>query len=1475
MNITKKQSKKKLKDKKRLIGKVNTQVVTIDKVKVNALLDTGSVISCVSDDFYSKSLSAFPLQSVQSLFTDDIQISSATGTPLNIIGYIEVDILFPGLIHPTPVLVTVLKTSILDDKMPALLGVNALEEWKLALQQQYPPNKIPKINSIIDKWKPEQDSTIGIVQVDKRLSRDNNQMCNLFSANIQVKDTKPYDRRVVFSPFSRYKSSIPSTTVIIPKHHKSVTMKVPVFPTQKKTKHHVRSGIAIGTTASVSHTFNVPHTPLSDNKIINKEDFLKMFDQAWPSEYKHDIEDLLWKHRHVFALSHNDLGKCDVTDHHIELEDKTPIRGKYRRIPPHHYDAVKLEIEKLAEAGVIEPSNSPWSSPISIAVKKDNSIRICLDFRKINSLTRKDAKSIPNIEEMFDTLSGKRIFSSLDLLQGFHQIPLSNSCKEYTAFTAGNLGFYQYTRMPFGLCNATATFQRTMETVLQDLLRAICLVYIDDVVVYSDTAYEHLKNLDIVFNRLHQHGLRLKPSKCVLFRNKLNFLGHTISDEGISKDQSKVEAIKVWKEPTSVRELRSFMGLTGFLRRFIAGYATIAQPLTDLLSGYSNKKGSKQQNKKLEKTQWHWGKQQQHAFDILKKKISEDVTLAYADFSKKFRLSTDASRTGLGAVLEQQHESGWRPVAFASRRTTGAERNYATHKLEFLALRWAICDKFKDYLSGTEFEVFTDNNPLTHVWANAKLDATAQRWVASLESFNFKVFYRPGKNNVVADSLSRLYSNEPDDTTQYQTWAKQKCYGFPASDESHNSIVASMVGNFVDLHKVRDFDWIQLQGADQEIQTIIQFVKQKKKPNPDALQNLSPDCISLLRHFKNLQVVKNLLCYIQEQDRKLVVPTSQRAEVTKLYHSFGHFGVTRTVKLIQERFFWPHIKETVTTVCSTCERCQKAKTPKQANKGPLQHMSTPPHPMHTISMDFLQIDTRTQTKFKVLTILDEFSKYGFALQVKSENAKLTAQTLYKNIYTKFGVPEVVHTDRGQTFLSNVLKQVNELLSIKHTVTTPYRPQSNGACERLNSTIIARIRTLPPSEKTKWHLHLDSLLLAYNSTVHESTQASPFYVMFGRRPKIPLDLMIRLPALQDNQLPVNVKNFASEREQELKASFELCAKNIEKRKERSKRNFDNKLGRPTLVFQPSDRVLVRKHSTKNKIDDRYQAEIHEVLSKKDKTPVYIVRGFESGVVKTFHRDNIILFKEAVAPVPKITLEDIPSWQQLQTKPFKPDEDDIEYSIRKQLNNKVCIFYGDSTPIQVDSNIIVQKDVKEDDLVNLLKSARDDTHHTALISVDNLNNNRNSLSTVLRCIRTCISHKDWIKIVISTKNHIIYNLLLQDMHTYFPKTVVVHKPVYVSESDDISDYSSDEDDYLFQRQHFPEPIHDNNSIADSSIENIVSSVPSDSTSDDDSSVPSDSTDDDSDDEDQPRYNLRTHGRRPSSRLRDHVLYTVLPL
>ena len=382
--------------------------------------------------------------------------------------------------------------------------------------------------------------------------------------------------------------------------------------------------------------------------------------------------------------------------------------------------------------------------------KKDGGLRFCIDLRKLNNRTVKDGFSLPRIEDTLDCLHGAVWFSTLDLKSGYWQVELEEEAKPLTAFTVGPLGFWQCECMPFGLTNAPATFQRLMESCLGELHLNWCIIYLDDIIVFSRTPEEHIHRLRAVFEKLKAAGLKLKPSKCDFFKKEIKYLGHVVSEQGVSTDPDKIKAVTEWPQPTTVTEVRSFLGFVSYYRRFIPNFSKVAKPLNQLLQ---NLEGTPSQKKKFKV---HWGPEQQEAFEILQKLCTESPVLAYADFKAPFILHTDASGEGLGAVLYQVQEGRQRVIAYASRSLSKSEKNYPVHKLEFFALKWAITDKFHEYLYGSQFQVYTDNNPLTYVLTTAKLDATGHRCVAVLSNYTFSILYKPGKGHKDADALSRI-----------------------------------------------------------------------------------------------------------------------------------------------------------------------------------------------------------------------------------------------------------------------------------------------------------------------------------------------------------------------------------------------------------------------------------------------------------------------------------------------------------------------------------------------------------------------------------------------------------------------------------------------------------------------------------------------------------------------------------------------
>ena len=470
--------------------------------------------------------------------------------------------------------------------------------------------------------------------------------------------------------------------------------------------------------------------------------------ESWMEQKQNIVKKLLEEYQHLFALNLKELGRTSLVQHEIKLSDNKPFKERYRRIPPHQYEEVWKHLQEMLAIGAIQKSTSPWASPVVLVCKKDGSLQFCIDLRKLNNQTIKDAQNLPRIEDSLDCLNGATIFVSLDLQSGYWQVEMTEDSKPLTAFTVGPLGFYKCVWMPFGLTNAPAMFQCLMETCLGEMHLKWCIIYLDDIIVFSKTPEEHIERLRGVFEKLTAAGLRLKPSKCKFFKSRVTYLGHIVSKDGIETDPKKIEAIKKWPVPKTVTEVRSFLGFMNYYCKFIPRYAQVAKPINQLVS---------RDNANKKKALVDWTSECQDAFEHLKCLCSQTPILAYADYTKPFQLHTDASESGLGAVLYQKQTNGTEGViAYVSQTLSPSEQNYDAHKLEFLALKWSITERFHEYLYGGHFEVYTNNNPLTYVLTTAKLDARGQWWIASLANCNFKIFYRSGKLNVEADALSCL-----------------------------------------------------------------------------------------------------------------------------------------------------------------------------------------------------------------------------------------------------------------------------------------------------------------------------------------------------------------------------------------------------------------------------------------------------------------------------------------------------------------------------------------------------------------------------------------------------------------------------------------------------------------------------------------------------------------------------------------------
>ncbi len=390
----------------------------------------------------------------------------------------------------------------------------------------------------------------------------------------------------------------------------------------------------------------------------------------------------------------------------------------------------------MLQLGEIQKSNSPWTNAVVLARKKGGELRFCIDFRKLNARMVPDGQTLPQIEEAIDRLSGQWFFTCLDMRMEFWHVEMDPKSRQYTAFTVGPLGFYECKCMPFGLTNAPATFQRMMESCLGYLHLNCCLIYLDDVVVYSKTEEEHLVSLRKVFERFRQKKLRLKPKKCHFFKTKVTYLGHEVSQMGIKPDQDSLEKVRSWPVPKEVTGMRRFLGFVNYFRKFIKNHVKLTNNLYKVIGG---------ENTKVKSKEITLNEEQLATFEHLKQVVTEAPVLAFPDYNKPFKLVTDASGEGLGAILYQKQDDGHdHPIAFASRRVSESESRYHPWKMEFLVLKWAITERFHDYLYGAHsFHMQTDSSLLTYVLKErTKLDALGHRWVGALSNYNFSLISR-------------------------------------------------------------------------------------------------------------------------------------------------------------------------------------------------------------------------------------------------------------------------------------------------------------------------------------------------------------------------------------------------------------------------------------------------------------------------------------------------------------------------------------------------------------------------------------------------------------------------------------------------------------------------------------------------------------------------------------------------------------
>lgn len=1203
-----------------LVGDSNLCQVWIDDKETSALIDTGSMISSISESFWRNQLN-----SELHLLDEILTIHGAGGHNLPYLGFVECMFRFnTSGSHLYPFLVV--PDTLFNQQTPVLIGTNILQHLQSELSNQFGSRFQQKASmptalqiafqsiGLQARHLKKSNGVFGVVRIPKEVTIPGKSSVFLDGS---VRLTVPVSSQIAYL---EPRKDLPEGIEITPG---LVGIQNDTSYVSFEVQNHGSQPVKLHSNF-ISCELQEAKVVDQDTYPLTREQFLQQFSlNHLEQEQKVIAENLLWNWRKVFSHGSLDLGCTSVTKHRIDLSDDTPFKERPRRIPPCMYDEVRQHIKEMLDVGVIEESRSPWCSNVVLVRKRDGGLRFCVDYRKLNKQTIKDSFSLPRIEEILDVLKGSSWFSTLDLRSGYWQVELEESHKERTAFSTGPLGFYHFNRMAFGLCNAPSSFQRLMQEVLGELHLKTSVVFIDDVNVFAGSFEDHCDRLEQVFQKLLDANLKLKPSKCKFFHHKLEYVGHVVSEDGIQCSQSHIDALLDYPVPTCVDELRRFLGLASFYRKFVRNFAQIAQPLYLLLGGNQRKKRKKNVRVK-DHVEWFWGEDQENSFRKLIECLTSAPVLAYPDYTKPFLLRTDASKTGLGAILCQEQDGMEKVIAYGSRSVRGPEKNYSTHKLEFLALKWAITQKFNDYLYGSRFTVTTDHNPLTYVLTTAKLDATGHRWLAELSAFDFEVKYKPGRQNKDADALSRI------DLDSQKCLSSDVVKNICEQEEQEESGLIESMCISADLKVLPEsgvvsmnVDWAKEQSEDSVISRVKELVASGQFPH--SRKDELPLVQKYLREWKHL-VLKDSILYRkrnvgEDEQLQLVLPSKFKDVAFQSLHSdLGHLGRDRTLNLMQERFFWPGMNGFVEQKIKRCDRCIQANSPHLSQSAPLVRIETT-QPMQLVCMDFLSLEDSKGGYNSILVITDHFTKYAQAIPTRNQTAHTTAKILFEHFILHYGFPEQLHSDQGRNFESNVIAQLCKLAGMKKSRTSPYHPMGNGITERFNRTLLQMLRTLTDEQKLDWKSHIPSLVHAYNCTKNHTTGYSPFFLLFGRQPRLAVDIILGLRKEKEQS---SLTGYIDKLQQRLKTTYQLVSQATNHIASRHKKLYDVKIRGARLEI--GDFVLVKNVGLKgkHKLADKWEPETYVIIDQECRDiPVYVVKPYSGeGRQKVLHRNMLL-------------------------------------------------------------------------------------------------------------------------------------------------------------------------------------------------------------------------------------------------------------
>ena len=1284
----------------------NFVAVRIKHITTNALIDTGAFHSCVSLSFIKRlklESHIIPVSQHKRLFTAD-------GKTMRVLGTIQLTLDIQDL--GIPVTFSVLPCLQFD----VILGINFLQQTKANIDMQ---SQILTLYSDLVATNLLSDSDT-IVRTTEAVLIPPKSECLIpvvippdFGTGLAIIEPSVKLHKLHLALAKSIVSPVNNRTVCKVMNPTNVARFL-----RRKTPLGVIHNLLIDSVTVVDDTTstsdiqadvesndNITHAQKLESLV---EKGITLQQNSLTTEEFHKLVDLIFRNKDLFATSMHDLVGTKVEVMHIDKGDAKPVRKRPYRQSPEIQRAMNKLIDEMLSAKIIQPSDSPWSSPCLLIKKSGtNEYRFVNDLRAVNKLTKPIFWPLPTMDDVFDLLSSKnpRFFTNIDMKHAYFQVFLDDESRPKTAFTANGKHF-QYCRMVMGLCNSAQTWQRLLTKVLSDMLFTSAIVYLDDILLISRDFTEHYKHIELLFQKFRDANLRMNGKKCSFAKDEVKYIGHILSKDGIRIDPSKTDVISSWPRPKTYKHIRSFLGITNYYRKFIERYSQRSAPLRNLLS---------------KDVPFKWGDAQEASFQDLKTALLSPPILRFPDSSKQYYLQTDASLDGISYILGQTDNEGRKYViSYGGRGLRPCEKKWPITQLECLSLLTGIRE-FHVYLAAAPFTVYTDHVSLKFL-ESLKISAHNRlaRWALALQPYKFTVEHIAGRKLTAADGLSRRPYEEPvnlevdeelkedsfiaqiepdifepliNDMSQRShrnnqwhvltidmTDSKTELSQHPESstptddplavDESDNSDK-----HLINLWSSQGLDLAKLQHDSRDLQPILSWLEDGLLPESDK------EARHIVLQAEHYQVINGLLYHLHHPRTKRMneikpviqqfcVPDVLREDLLVAFHdNNAHIGRERLYETLKQKYYFPQMYITVLEYVSTCDECQKTKTSPHLRKAPLSPLPIV-EPFGRIHIDHVGPLPITSEGYRhLLVVIDSTTLFCEAFPTKSTTAEETADILYREIICRYGAVKAIETDGGTAFRNKLMAELCRLLHIKHIVSSPLHPAGNAKVERANRTLMTSLKLVCPKQED-WAKYIAPVLFSYRASVAIPLGMSPFHALFGREMSLGIDLTL----LEQCEAAPTTQSFTTDLVSKLKITHDIVQKNMQDSALRSKTFYDRTTKTPDIMV--GSKVLLHHNVVKTGESPKFHKVWrgpYLVTSKSDDGLLYRLRHCSSGKEPraAVHANRLKLYQDDRDPLylrhnitPKKTPDPVPPHPATTTG----KSDDTWYTIQKLLSHK---------------------------------------------------------------------------------------------------------------------------------------------------------------------------------------------------------------